>query len=98
MWIFLRLNIRLVFEAPIEALDTEYSVIITRHWQLKNRYFVIHVIKIKKMNNKKPPVPQCPSVPVEEEIEEDLKAIDETETPLLTGNNNFVFIACFGYD
>lgn len=46
------------------------------------------------MNNKKPPVPQCPSVPVEEEIEEDLKAIDETETPLLTGNNKFVFIVC----
>lgn len=46
------------------------------------------------MNNKKPPVTQCPSVPVEEEIEEDLKAIDETETPLLTGNNTFLFIAC----
>ncbi|XP_025199263.1 uncharacterized protein LOC112597430 [Melanaphis sacchari] len=36
------------------------------------------------MNNKKPPIPQCPTVPVEEEIEEDLKTIDETEAPLLT--------------
>lgn len=37
------------------------------------------------MSNKKPPIPQCPIVPVEEEIEEDLKTIDETEAPLLTG-------------
>lgn len=36
------------------------------------------------MSNKKP-IPQCPTVPVEEEIEEDLKTIDETEAPLLTG-------------
>ncbi|KAL4122994.1 hypothetical protein QTP88_015230 [Uroleucon formosanum] len=35
------------------------------------------------MSNKKP-IPQCPTVPVEEEIEEDLKTIDETEAPLLT--------------
>lgn len=37
------------------------------------------------MSNKKSTVTQCPTVPVEEEIEEDLKVIDETETPLLTG-------------
>lgn len=37
-------------------------------------------------NKKSQSVPQCPAMPVEEEIEEDLKAIDETETPLLTGN------------
>lgn len=37
------------------------------------------------MSNKKNPIPQSPNVPVEEEIEEDLKTIDETETPLLTG-------------
>lgn len=37
------------------------------------------------MNNKKHPIPQSPIVPVEEEIEEDLKTIDETEAPLLTG-------------
>ncbi|NP_001156194.1 uncharacterized protein LOC100164805 [Acyrthosiphon pisum] len=36
------------------------------------------------MSNKKPPIPQCPTLPVEEEIEEDLKTIDETEAPLLT--------------
>jgi len=41
---------------------------------------------INKMSNKKPPIPQCPTLPVEEEIEEDLKTIDETEAPLLTGN------------
>lgn len=37
------------------------------------------------MSTKKPPIPPIPTVPVEEEIEEDLKTIDETETPLLTG-------------
>lgn len=37
------------------------------------------------MSYKKPHIPQSPTVPVEEEIEEDLKAIDETEAPLLTG-------------
>jgi len=36
------------------------------------------------MNNKNP-IPHCPVVPVEEEIEEDLKTIDESETPMLTG-------------
>lgn len=36
------------------------------------------------MSNKKP-IPPYPTVPVEEEIEEDLKTIDETETPLLSG-------------
>jgi len=41
------------------------------------------------MSNKKP-IPQCPIVPVEEEIEEDLKTIDETETPLLTGELLFI--------
>lgn len=40
------------------------------------------------MSNRKPLIPQCPTVPVEEEIEEDLKAIDETEAPLLTGEYN----------
>lgn len=37
--------------------------------------------------NKKPPIPQNPTVPAEEEIEEDLKTIDETETPMLTGES-----------
>jgi hypothetical protein len=37
------------------------------------------------MSNKKLLISPCPTVPVEEEIEEDLKTIDETETPLLTG-------------
>jgi len=37
------------------------------------------------MSNKKAPIPQCPTVPVEEEIEEDLKTIEESEAPLLTG-------------
>jgi len=37
------------------------------------------------MSNKKPLIPQSPIPPVEEEIEEDLKTIDETEAPLLTG-------------
>lgn len=41
------------------------------------------------MSNKKP-IPQCPTVPVEEEIEEDLKTIDETGTPLLTGMLSFL--------
>lgn len=37
------------------------------------------------MSAKKHQIPPSPTLPVEEEIEEDLKAIDETETPLLTG-------------
>lgn len=37
------------------------------------------------MSNKKLFTSPCPTVPVEEEIEEDLKTIDETEAPLLTG-------------
>lgn len=45
----------------------------------------VQVLKGNNMSNKKPTVTQCPTVPVEEEIEEDLKVIDETETPLLTG-------------
>lgn len=36
------------------------------------------------MSNKKP-LPQYPAVPIEEDIEEDLKAMDEAEAPLLTG-------------
>lgn len=42
------------------------------------------------MSNKKP-IPQLPTVPVEEEIEEDLKTIDETETPLLSGKICTIF-------
>lgn len=42
-------------------------------------------ICLSKMSNKKPPISQSPTVPVEEEIEEDLKTIDETEAPLLSG-------------
>lgn len=33
----------------------------------------------------KKPIPPYPAVLIEEEIEEDLKAMDEAEAPLLTG-------------
>lgn len=36
------------------------------------------------MSNKKP-IPPYPAVLIEEEIEEDLKTMDEAEAPLLTG-------------
>lgn len=37
------------------------------------------------MSNKKSSIPQCPSMPGEEEIEEDLKNVEEGEVPLLNG-------------
>lgn len=51
------------------------------------------------MSNKKP-IPQYPVVPTEEEIEEDLKAIDEVEAPLLSGqflckNCNCIYLVQF---